>query len=83
MKILMTSFAHTESTFEKVVAAWYMQNLVLYSLAQTVHIVNSSGEIKFWKFQWRHSRIPEIFRKAFEVRLMKNLVLCSLAQTAH
>ena len=36
-EILMTSFAHTGSTFEKVVEAWLMQNLVLYSLAQTAH----------------------------------------------
>ena len=33
----MKSFAHTGSTFEKVVAAWYKQYLLLYSLAQTAH----------------------------------------------
>ena len=30
----MTSFAHTGSSFEKFVAALYMQNIVLYSLVQ-------------------------------------------------
>ena len=33
----MTSFAHTGSTFKKVFAAWYMQNLVLYSMPLIAH----------------------------------------------
>ena len=28
-------------------------------------IAYSSGEIKLWKFQWRHSRIPEVVSKKF------------------
>ena len=51
----MTSFAHTGSTFKKVFAAWYMQNLVLYSLRRYQTL----------KFQWRHSRIPEVLSKKF------------------
>ena len=38
LKISMTSFAHTGSTFEKVVSAWNMRNLVYYSLTRTAHI---------------------------------------------
>ena len=39
----MTSFANTGSTFEKVVEAWLMQNLVLYSLAQTAVVAEKSN----------------------------------------
>ena len=38
LKISMTSFAHTGSTFEKKFWGINMQNWILYSLAPTVHI---------------------------------------------
>ena len=60
----MTPFAHTGSTFEKLLKREICR--INYSTnwrKLRINITNSSGEIKLWKFQWRHSRIPEVLLK--------------------
>ena len=82
----MTSFTHSGSTSEKVVAAWLMQNFVLYLLAYKlrINIAYSNGEIKLWKFQWRHSRIPEVLSKKLSSNEMCGIfILYFLPQIAH
>ena len=57
----MTSFAHTGSTFEKNVGhdICRIQSSIHWRKLR-IYIAYSSGEIKLCKFQWRHSRIPEV-----------------------
>ena len=60
----MTPFAHTGSTFEKL----FIREICRIKSSTHWHklrinIANSSGEMKLWKCQWRHSRIPEVFSK--------------------
>ena len=57
----MTSFVHTGSTLLKhelsrIKSAIHRRKL-------RINIAYSSGEIKLWKFQWRHSSIPEVLSK--------------------
>ena len=47
-----------------------------------IYIAYSNGEIRVWKFQWRHSRIPEVLSKSCSTWYMHNWILYSLAQTA-
>ena len=60
----MTSFTHTGSTFEKIVGhdRCRIQSSIHWRKLR-IYIAYSSGEIKLWKFQWRHSRIPEVLLK--------------------
>ena len=80
----MMSFAHTGSTFEKLLQydiCRIKSSIHLRKLR--INIVYSSGEFKFFKFQLRPSRIPEVLWKDVEACVMQNLVLYSLAQTTH
>ena len=62
----MTSFAHTGSTFEKVVAAWYKQYLLLYSLAQTAHkyCLTAAEKLNFENFNDVIRAYRKYFRKS-------------------
>ena len=62
----MTSFAHTGSTFETFFAAWYMQNLVLYSLPQAAHkyCQQQQWKLNFENFSYVFCAYRKYFRKS-------------------
>ena len=62
----MTPFAHTGSTLEKLLKREICRiKSFTHWRKLCLNIAYSSGEIKLWKFQWRHSRIPEVLSKSF------------------
>ena len=81
-KCLMTSFVHTGSTLLKHEISRIKSSIHWRKLR--INIAYSSGEIKLWKFQWRHSaHTGSTFEKVVSAWNMQNLVLYSLEQTAH
>ena len=60
----MKSFAHTGSTFKKLLQHDISSiNSSIQWRKLRINIAYSSVEIKLWKFQWRHLRIPEVLSK--------------------
>ena len=76
----MKSFAHTGSTFEKVVTACSIYSSIPWRKLR-INIAYSSVEIKISMTSFAHT--GSTFEKIVEAWLMQNLVLCSLVQTAH
>ena len=60
----MTSFAHTGNIFEKLLQPDKCRiKSSIHWRKLRLNTVNISGEIILWKFQWNHSRIPEVLSK--------------------
>ena len=60
-KCLMTSFVHTGRTLLKHELSRIKSSF--HGRKLPINIAYSSGEIKLWKFQWRHSCTPEVLSK--------------------
>ena len=75
----MTPLAHTGSTFEKLLKREICKiKSSTHWLKLRIFIAYSSGEIKLWKFQWRHSRLPEVLSK----KLLK-CEICRIKSSTH
>ena len=74
----MKSFAYTGSTFEKLlqhdVSSIYSS---IHWRKLRINIAYSSVEIKLWKFQWRHLRIPEVLSKKLSSNEMCGIWFCT------